>query len=118
MITTLKLDLGPDQLRALGVRLTGRAHTATRAEVQAWAYKLLGDALDFDEKPGRTELRNFVCEKCGKPIALRVPKAQARPGARMTPAAAEGRPTKLARDWVALSGAGRCRRRSPVGHPG
>lgn len=86
MITTLKLDLGPDQLRALGVRLTGKNKPATRADVQKWAYKLLGDSLDFDDKPGKTELRNIICPKCQKPIPVAVPKVTKAPGARMSAA--------------------------------
>jgi hypothetical protein len=76
MITTLKLDLGPDQLRALGLRLTGKARAATRQQVSEWAYKLLGDAIDFADEDKHTELRNLVCSKCGKPSAFKVPKTK------------------------------------------
>jgi len=72
MITTIKIELSDEQRKALNVVLTGKSGLATRKTIILWAQRTLADKL---ERPngGKTQLRNMVCPKCHKPIAIDVP---------------------------------------------
>lgn len=72
MRTVINLDLTDDQLNELGLKISGKKHKATRKEVNTWAMKAIQDKLK-GRGNGNTELKNMVCPKCNKMIAVQVP---------------------------------------------
>lgn len=96
MKTIYNLELNTLQLQRVAELVTGNNKIpATRKQITGWLDKLVTKAL-AGRPDGPTELRNFVCPKCSKPIAISVPTAPAPSNGAAPPAIVER--AKIAHD--------------------
>lgn len=73
MKTNIPIELSEAERLALGLRISGKSKPATRKQIIDFVTKLV--AAELGAKPaGSTELRNYVCPKCRRPIAIEIPR--------------------------------------------
>lgn len=72
MTVVVRIVLSGEQALSLGEKLTGKRRPATRKQVSDLAEEAVKHRLQPSHNE-RTEMRNYVCPKCHKPIGIEVP---------------------------------------------
>jgi hypothetical protein len=75
MVTNIKIDLSDSDREAIALLVTGKKSLATRKQINDFVVKTIAAAMNPTSSGPKT-LKNFVCPKCNKPIALAVPTAE------------------------------------------